>query len=101
MNKLYSIWALVSMNLSMIRLTTRTRRFGPHITATDALAADPASAKENGRSKVKNEFMDERVYSKTKSLNDRVPRSKRKNFSTQELAGGTVGEFLKGKTEEI
>jgi len=28
------------------------------------------------------EFMDERVYSKTKSLNDRVSRSNRKNFST-------------------
>jgi len=70
------------------------------ITAADALAADLASASENGRSKVK-DFMDERVYSKTKSLNDRVPCSKRKNFSTQELAGWTVGEFLKGKTEEI
>ena len=45
--------------------------------------------------------MDERVYSKTKSLNDRVPRSKRRNFSTQELAGGTVGEILKGKTGEM
>jgi len=78
--------------------TLRSLQLG--ITATDALAADLASAKENGRSKVE-EFVDERVYSKTKSLNDRVPRSKRRNFSTQELAGGTVGEILKGKTGEM
>ena len=52
------------------------------ITATDALAADLALAKDNGRRKVK-EFVNDKVYSKTKSLNDRVPRSKRKNFSTQ------------------
>jgi len=48
-------------------------------------------------SKVK-EFMDERVYSKTKSLNDRVPRSKRQNFSSQQLNGG-VAENLNGKAE--
>ena len=60
-------------------------------------AVDIASAKEDGVSKVK-EFMDERVYSITKSLNDRVPRSKRKNFSSQELNGG-VAENIKGKAE--
>jgi len=52
------------------------------ITATDALAADFALVKDNDRRKMK-EFVDERVYSKTKSLNDRVPHSKLKNFSTQ------------------
>ena len=67
------------------------------IPASDSLAVDLASAKEDGRSKVK-KFMDERVYSKTNSLNDRVPRSKRQNFSSQELKGG-VAENSKGKAE--
>ena len=40
------------------------------------------------------------MYSKTKSLNDRVLHSKRKNFSTQELKKAD-GESLKGKTEEM
>ena len=44
------------------------------------------------------EFLEERVYSKRKSLNDRVPHNKRKNFSTQELKEGD-GENLKGKTD--
>ena len=39
------------------------------IPASDSFAVDLASAKEDGRSKVK-KFMDERVYSKTNSLND-------------------------------
>jgi len=42
--------------------------------------------------------MDERVYSKTKSLNDRVMRSKRTNFSTQEVKKAD-SENVKGKTE--
>lgn len=67
------------------------------IPASDSLAVDLASAKTDGRSKVK-EFMDERVYSKTKTLNDRVHRSKRKNFSSQEVKRG-VAENLKGKAE--
>lgn len=49
------------------------------IPASETLAADLKSAWEDGTSKV-NQFMDERVYSKTKSLNDRVPLSKRLNF---------------------
>ena len=69
------------------------------ITASDVLTADLESAKEDGRRKVK-EFMDERVYSKTKYLNDRVPRSKRQNFSTQELMKAD-SENLKVKTEEM
>ena len=69
------------------------------IPASDALAADLNSAKEDGTSKLK-QFFNERVYFKTKSLNDRVPRSKRLNFSTQELKKAD-GENLKGKTEEM
>ena len=42
--------------------------------------------------------MNERVYSKTKSLNERVSRSKRQNFFSQEQNGG-VAENLKGKAE--
>ena len=42
--------------------------------ATEALVADFKSAKEDGKIKVK-ELREERVYSKGKSLNDRVPRS--------------------------
>lgn len=70
------------------------------IPASESLTVDLTSAKEDGRSKVK-EFMDERVYSKSKSLNDRVPRSKRKNFSSQELEGGVASENLRGKAEEM
>ena len=44
--------------------------------------------------------MDERVYSKTKSLNDRVSRSKRQNVSSQDQNGG-VAENLKEKAEGI
>ena len=44
--------------------------------------------------------MDERVYSKTKSLNDRVMRSKRTNFSTEEVKKAD-SENVKGKTEEM
>ena len=46
------------------------------------------------------EFLKERVYSKTKSLNDQVPRSKRQNVATQEVKKAD-GESLKGKTEEM
>jgi len=41
--------------------------------------------------------MDERVYSKTKSLNDRVMRSKRTKFSTQDVKKAD-SENVKGKT---
>ena len=69
------------------------------IAASEALSADLKSAKEDGQRKVK-EFLDERVYSKNKSLNDRVARSKRGNFSTQ-LIEKERGENLKQKTEEM
>ena len=49
------------------------------IPATEVLASDLQSAKEDGSRKV-GKFLQERVYSKTKSLNDRVPRNKRLNF---------------------
>ena len=69
------------------------------IPASDVLASDFKSAKEDGTTKVE-EFLKERVYSKTKSLNDRVPLNKRQNFTTQELKKAD-GEGLKGKTEEM
>ena len=69
------------------------------IRTSDALVADLKSAKEDGTSKLK-QFMHDRVYFKTKSLNDRVFRSKRKNFSTQELKKAD-GDNLKGKTKEM
>jgi hypothetical protein len=62
------------------------------ISASEVLAADLKSTKE---------FLKERVYSKTKSLNDRVPHSNRQNFATQELKKADSGESLKGKTEEM
>lgn len=46
------------------------------------------------------EFLNERVYSKTKSLNARIPRSKRGNFATQEIEK-TGSENLKWTTEEM
>lgn len=70
------------------------------IPASDALGVDLASAKKDGESKLK-EFLDERIYSKMKSLNDRIPRSKRKNFSTQELKAMATGENQKGKADEM
>ena len=69
------------------------------IAASEALSADLKSAKQDGQRKVQ-EFLDERVYSKNKSLNDRVARSKRGNFSTQ-LIEKERGENLKQKTEEM
>ena len=52
--------------------------------ASAALCADLKSAKPDGEWKVE-EFLNERVYSKTKSLNARIPRSKRGNFATQQI----------------
>jgi len=69
------------------------------IHASDALATDLKSAKDYGSSKVQ-QFRNERVYSKSKSLNDNVFRSKRKNFSTQELRTADR-DNIQGKTEEM
>ena len=46
------------------------------------------------------EFLTERVYFKTKSLNNGLPRSKRLSFATQKLKKADSGS-LKGKTEEM
>ena len=54
------------------------------IQASVALFTDLKSAKTDGERKVEG-FLDERIYSKTKPLNARIPRSKRGNFATQEI----------------
>lgn len=77
--------------------TLRSHQSG--ITALDALTADNESAKNSGQSKVK-KIMDERVYSKSKSLNERVPQSNRKNLSTQDLKQADV-ENLKERIEKM
>ena len=69
------------------------------ITASKELAKDFKSAKKDGETKFE-EFLKERVYSKTKSLYDRVPRSKRQNFATPQLTKEN-SECLKGKTMEM
>ena len=63
---------------------TQIRSLQSGIPASDELAADLKSAKSDGEKMVQ-KFMDERVFSKTSSLNDRIPRSKRLNFANQEL----------------
>ena len=73
---------LTEFNCNPFDHTNQTlRSLQSGIPASDVLAADLLSAKEDGKSKV-NEFWNERVYSKNKSLND---RSKRQNVLTQEL----------------
>ena len=67
--------------------------------ASELLVSDLKSAKEDGVRKVE-EFLQERVYSKTKSLSDRVSRNKRLNFATQELKKAD-SEVTKGRTEEM
>ena len=54
------------------------------IPASETLSADFKSANVDGVQTLKL-FLEERVYSKEKSLYDRVPRSKRLNFSIQEV----------------
>ena len=80
-----------------VNQTLRSLQSG--IPASNSLALDLKSAKFDGIQKVQ-DFMDERVYSKKKSLNDRVSRSRRKNFSNQEITK-TAGVNLKVKTEEM
>ena len=65
------------------------------IPASEELAADLKSAKEDGKNKVK-EFLSQRVYSKTKCLTDRVSHNNRRNFASQELEK-VHGDSLKGK----
>lgn len=69
------------------------------IQASPVLCADLKSAKADGQQRVE-EFVNERVYSKTKSLNARIPCSKRGNFATQEVKK-TGNEDLKQTTEEM
>jgi len=68
--------------------------------ASELLVSDLKSAKEDGVRKVEEEYLQERVYSKTKSLNDRVSRNKRLNFATQERKKAD-SEVTKGRTEEM
>ena len=63
---------------------TQLRSLQSGIPASDEIAADLKSAKSDGEKMVQ-KFMDGRVFSKTSSLNDRIPRSKRLNFPNQEL----------------
>ena len=63
---------------------TQIRSLQSGIPASDELAADLKSAKSDGEKMVQ-KFIDERVFSKKSSLNDRIPRSKRLNFANQEL----------------
>ena len=63
---------------------TKLRSLQSGIPASDELAADLKSAKSNGEKMVQ-KFMDERVFSKKSSLNDRIPRNKHLNFANQEL----------------
>lgn len=69
------------------------------IEASLVLSADFKSAKADGERRVE-EFVNERVFSKTKSLNARIPRCKRGNFATQEVEK-TGSENLKQATEEM
>ena len=57
------------------------------------------SAKTDGEQMVK-EFLDERVFTKTKSLNDKIPRSSRLNFDNQEVKD-VKGAAMKGKVQEM
>ena len=63
---------------------TQIRSLQSGIPASDELVADLKSAKSDGEKMVQ-KFIDERVFSKKSSLNDRIPRSKRLNFANQEL----------------
>ena len=47
-----------------------------------------------------NDFLEERVFAKTKSLNDRIPRSNRLNFDNQEVKN-VKGATMKGKAQEM
>ena len=78
---------------------TTLRSLQSGLCATDELLRDAVSAKIDGEHMV-GVFMDERVFSKAKSLNDRVPRSNRLNFENQDRKpiSGTTG---KEKAQEM
>ena len=78
---------------------TQLRSLQSGIPASSELTADLKSAKSDGKKMVQ-EFMDERVFSKARSLNDRIPRSKRLNFANQELQH-VEGLNAKGKAQEM
>ena len=63
--------------------------------ASDELSAYIKSAKREGEKMVK-VFMDERVYAKSSSLNDRIPRSQRLNFGNMGIKS-IDGVNMKGK----
>ena len=67
--------------------------------ATEELLADVTSAKNDGQQMV-NDFLEERVFAKTKSLNDIIPRSNRLNFDNQEVKN-VKGATMKGKAQEM
>ena len=79
---------------------TQLRSLQSNIPASDELAADLMSAKSGGKKMVQ-KFMDERVFLKTISLYDRIPRSKCVNFANQELqSAGNVDPKVKAKDME-
>ena len=78
---------------------TSIRSMQSGLPASEKLALDFMSAKADGMKKV-DTFMDERVYSKNLSLNDRIPRSKRMSFATEEVKQ-VEGTRVKGKADEM
>lgn len=81
-------------------LTNQTlRSLQSGIPASEKLAGDFKTAHADGITKM-TMFLQDRVFSKTKCLTDRVPRSNRQNFSKQELKKSD-GERLTGKTADM
>ena len=76
---------------------TTLRSLQSGLDATEELLADVTSAKNDGQQMV-NDFLEERVFAKTKSLNDRIPRSNRLNFDNQEVKN-VKGATMKGKAQ--
>ena len=68
------------------------------IPASTELVHDFATAKADGKSKLK-EFMDERVYSKKKSLHDRIKRNSRLTFA--KASSNRTSEASKVKQAEM
>jgi hypothetical protein len=68
------------------------------IPASTELVHDFMTAKADGETKLK-EFMDERVYSKKKSLHDRIKRNSRLTFA--KALSNKTGEASKVKQGEM
>ena len=62
---------------------TTLRSLKSRLCATNELLTDVMSAKRDGEHMVRT-FMDERVFSKAKSLSDKIPRSNRLNFEKED-----------------